>query len=126
MASKKTTSFPFKTLIVLLMLGTGLLVLYDVKQQGSWANSKTLKGLKDSGVYEYLNKAAYRTREGTTWVHQRINEKFPGYSDKIVEVVGPYVQLVRDLSLIFWNTLCGIKDLILEKYPDVFKSVSYV
>lgn len=123
MASKKTVSFPFKTLIVLLVLGAGLLVLYDIKQQGSWATSKTLKTLQDSGVYEYLNKANNRAIEGGLWVHQRIDNKFPGYFDKIVEVVGPYVQLTRDLILIFWNILNNIKDLMVEKYPHIFKSV---
>lgn len=123
MSSKKSVSFPFKTLTVLLLLGAGLFVLYDIKQQGSWAKSKTLKGLQDSGVYEYMNKAGNRAKEGSLWIHQHIDSRFPGYADKVVEVVGPYIQLIRDFALIWWNIMMNIKDLIVEKYPNVLKSV---
>ncbi|KAI4468656.1 transmembrane protein [Holotrichia oblita] len=123
MSSKKSVSFPFKTLAVLLLLGAGLFVLYDIKQQGSWEKSKTLKGLQDSGIYEYMNKAGNRAKQGSLWIHQHIDNKFPGYADKIVEVVGPYVQLIRDLALIWWNIMNNIKDLIIEKYPSVLKSI---
>lgn len=123
MTSKKTVIFPFKTLVVLLVLATGLLIVYDIREQGCWAKSKTLKGLQDSGIYEYFNKASNRAKEGTYWIHQRINEKFPGYSDTVIEYVGPYIQLVRDMCLVFWNILNNIKNILVEKYPDIFKSV---
>lgn len=126
MTSKKKSGFPFKTFSFLIAMAIAGLLYVDVKQHGSWKESRTNRALKEYGVCEYTHLALNKTKEGVSWVDSKIEENFPGYHKTVVDFSAPYVQVVCDLSKVSRNVLYNIKDVIVEKYPVVIQAVSLI
>lgn len=88
--------------------------------------SKTHAVLKDSGICEYTAVLKTKVSEGVFWVNDRIEENFPGYRKTVADFSEPYLQLASDMGKIACNGLRNVKNIIVEKYPVVIHSVSFI
>ncbi|KAJ8935396.1 hypothetical protein NQ314_012814 [Rhamnusium bicolor] len=123
MVAKKSSGFPFKRFSFLIILVIAGIIYFDVKQHGSWKDSRTSNTLKEYGVCEYTHKVIGKAKEGWTWVDARIEDNFPGYHKAMVDFGAPYVQLFSDLVKVVRTMFHNIKEIIVEKYPVVIQTV---
>lgn len=61
--------------------------------------------------------------QGISWVDNRLEENFPGYSKTISDAVEPYIYLFTNTAKLFCIFVQNIKELVLENYPLVMQSV---
>ncbi|KAF5280404.1 hypothetical protein FQR65_LT03213 [Abscondita terminalis] len=122
-SKKKSKGFPYKfCTFVLVAVITGV-IYYDIRQHGTWQNSRTFKCLKDYGILQYYHKAIHRSGDGLNWVHVKIDEQIPGYYETVSEYIGPYKKLARELSIVFYNIFDNIRQVAVQKYPVVLASI---
>jgi len=106
-----------------LLLAVGVYVWMDVCKSGGWQKSNTYLTLNRTGVCCYTNKALEKAREGTVWVHNRIEEKFPGFTETTIELTTPYIELGRDLGLIIKNIAVKTQSGINAKLPYIYEQI---
>lgn len=63
--------------------------------------------------------------QGVTWVDDRLEENFPGYSQTIKDAVEPYVYLLVSSGKFVRMVVRNVKDLMVENYPVLLQSVSW-
>lgn len=97
---KDSTSFLRKSSVVLTIL-LCIAVTLDLKQQGSWEKTAIGKALNKTGVADCTNMVLFRAKECTVWMHRHIEEQFPGVTEATVEFTTPYIELGRDLLILF-------------------------
>jgi len=118
---KGRSSCRFLTYTALLLIGT--FVFIDVKQNGGWSNSCTSKALNRTGVYDYTHKAYDCASECTHWVHNHIEDTFPGITESTIKHTTPYVELGRDLGIIGMNVFNNAKEAAASRLPIVVDTI---
>lgn len=107
-----------------LLFTAGSFLFYDFNKYGNWEATRSVRTLKDIGVWEYGEKAWDGAHRGFNWTCQRIEEYAPGYIDATGEFLQPYGVLIRDVSKIGYNIGAKMHQDIMEKIPAVKEFVS--
>lgn len=80
--------------------------------------------MTDTGACHYTHLVINKVQEGLLYVDNQIETNFPTQRQAIIEFSEPYVELSKDFGRIFGNIFANIKEVVIEKYPVVIKSVS--
>jgi len=82
---------PYKTMILLLAVGLGLVVNHDINKKGSFENSNTGLFLKDIGMYERTLDAYFYTLDTYDLGYAYAEFYVPFYYNKTRENLGPLI-----------------------------------
>ncbi|XP_018577765.1 transmembrane protein 214 [Anoplophora glabripennis] len=123
MVVRKSSGLSFKTISFLIILAIAGFVYLDIKQHGSWKETRTSRTLREYGVCEYSHRGMAKVKEGWAWIDTRIEENFPGYHKAVADFSLPYVQLFSDLGKVTCNAFHNVKEVFIEKYPVVLQTV---
>ncbi|XP_044265792.1 transmembrane protein 214-A [Tribolium madens] len=123
MANKKASRSWFRFLFYTTTLLLAIYIYADTKQAGSWQKSNTRKFLTETGVCDYTHKVVSKVQDGWLAVDNQIMENFPTYRQGVIDFSQPYIEFLRSFGQILCNMCTNIKEIIIEKYPVVVKSI---
>lgn len=86
--------------------------------------SKVYHFTKETGIQEFATKAYDRFLQGVGYVNKYAEDNFPEYYQTVVVFSEPYIQLSKDLALVTYNFMVGLKESLVAKYPAIIDSVS--
>lgn len=116
---------------MLLLTTIGGLLAYDTQRNGGvFEKSATGKFLKDAGALPYVETAWTRSLSTSARGYQWAEFNVPIYLNKTCVVLTPYAELLKDLSIVGWNSAkkgwTTTKDYVNLKTPVVVEFVSLI